>query len=91
MEQLIINGQLAQDVLNACGIGIRDEDLTEFMLGHQSDDLLHTFGIKLIKNIIEQKDGMETVHLPDEIKLAKLQGYQECFLLALASARLTSS
>jgi len=85
MEQLIIGIQFRQYIFNPFRIGVCNKDLSKFMICHQSDDLFYPVGVKLIKYIIQQKDGVKTIYPANEIKLGKLQGYQEGLLLPLAS------
>ena len=55
-------------------IGIGDEDLSEVVACHQSDDLFHALSVELVKNVIEQQDGRRlVVGAFKEVKLRQLQ------------------
>ena len=55
VEQLMIEMSPAENLVEMVAIGVGDENLTKSGTGNQLHDFLHTGGIELVEDVIEQK------------------------------------
>ena len=57
VEYLVVKGSGAEYLVEMVAIGIGDEYLSEVVAGDEAHYLLHTLGIELVKDVIEQQEG----------------------------------
>ena len=55
MEELVVLTDMLQDMVKMSAVGVRDEDLAIVRSGYELDDLLHTTGVELVEDIVEQQ------------------------------------
>ena len=93
MEQLVVEGSMAQDIREVVAVSVCYEYLPEIITRHYVDNLLHTGRVKLVEDIIKQEYGQSLARcVPQELKLCQLERYDEGLVLpltALASERVS--
>ena len=72
-----------QNTVQVFAVGIGYKNLSKTVACHQLDDLLHTRGIQLVKDIVQQQQGNSGPGTFQEIKLCQLQRYQISLVLSL--------
>ena len=74
LEYLIITLRALQNLVEVPAVGVGDEDLAEGIARDQIDDLLHTLGIELVEDVVEQEQGRGLAARPlQEVELRQLQ------------------
>ena len=66
-------------------VGVGDEDLAKTVAGHDIDDALHTAGVQLVKDVVEQQDGHGGIVGFEKVELGKPEGYRVGLTLPLAA------
>ena len=89
VEYLVVKGSGAEYLVEMVAIGIGDEYLSEVVAGDEAHYLLHTLGIELVKDVIEQQEGrgLRTCTL-QEVELRQFQGYDIGLVLSLRTLAL---
>ena len=55
MEDAVVVLAACQYLVQMLPVGIRDEDLSEIITAHELYNLLHTTGIELVEDVVEQQ------------------------------------
>ena len=89
VEYLVVKGSGAEYLVEMVAIGIGDEYLSEVVAGHQTYNLLHTLGVELVEDVVEQQQRRRLRARPlQEVKLRQFQGYDIGLVLSLRTLAL---
>ena len=80
---IVVTAELLKDAVDALGACVGDENLTEIVLRHNVDYLLHAALVEFVENIVEEQDGFAPAKAVDVLKLREFHGHEVGFLLPL--------
>ena len=86
IENPIVVAIVVQDVLKVAAVSVGDERLSEIVTKDNVNNASHSFSVKFVKDVIEQKywSGMRSSTF-EKLKLSQLQGNGKRLVLPLAS------
>ena len=72
-----------KELSRAFWVGIADKDLAKSVVVDHANEALNALRIELVKDVVEQQDGLSTKCLVKHFKRGELEGNQETLLLSL--------
>ena len=74
---------IRRETLDALLLGVGDEHLPKMVVAHQTDQLHHPLVVELVKDVVQQQNGLVTDLLVVVLKLRQTDGNHKGFLLPL--------
>ena len=84
-DTMFEGGEFVEDGLDASGLGVGEENLSETLAADKGDELFDAWEVEFVEDIVEKQDGFYSGMVEEVLELGEFQGKGETLLLSLGA------